>query len=348
MKNKIYKIIFLSIIFVFIINVINSYAAHWNDFSVNDYKNATPANAAQLAGYLGAVTVQNLNKGDLDKYQKCAEAFLKTEAARMLDAGILAPTRTNLETAKNIKNGTDDDDDSNGGGSNVYDSSWANYISRKSEVRNVATMEDGERFYNMFLTPTPSIDNMTEYFAEQYIILIGELLKSPGFTLYANGNPNARQKLIENMRIAKDDHTIDDEDALEALGETGSDTDAGGGGGSDTAVYKQPKKGDTKTAATSLGDLIEDGDSLIRDGKELQYDEAGLQKFSTIIYNVLLAIAIAIALIVGVIVGIKYMAGSVEEKANYKAMLLPYVAGCAVVFGSFGIWKVVVTILQNM
>ena len=119
-------------------------------------------------------------------------------------------------------------------------------------------------------------------------------------------------------------------------------------GGSDTAVYKQPKKGDTKTAATSLGDLIEDGDSLIRDGKELQYDEAGLQKFSTIMYNVLLAIAVAIALIVGVIVGIKYMTGSVEEKANYKAMLLPYVAGCVVVFGSFGIWKVVVTILQNI
>lgn len=353
MKNKFYKIIFLVIIFIFMINIINSYAAnHWNDFSVNDYKNATPENAGQLAGYLSAEdeeSLKGLEKDELEKYIKCSEAFLKTEAARQLDISITGKINTYKEEAKKIKKeGTGNNDEKEGGSSNINNSSWTDYISRKNEVKNVATKEDAETFYKMLANPNPSIDDMSDDYAEQYIILIGELLKSPGFQLYSDEKTNARQVLTERMRLAKDKHEIDDEDASETLGDTGADTDAGGQGGSDTAVYKQPKKGDTKTAATSLGDVIEDGDSLIREGKELQYNEAGLQKFSTIMYNILLAIAVALALIVGVIVGIKYMTGSVEEKANYKAMFLPYVVGCVVVFGSFGIWKLVVGILQNI
>lgn len=120
------------------------------------------------------------------------------------------------------------------------------------------------------------------------------------------------------------------------------------GKNNDTSVYKQPEVDRKKTAAGSLADVIADGKSFLYNGNELQYDETSLQNFSTAMYNILLAIAVAIALIVGVIVGIKYMVGSVEEKANYKAMLIPYVAGCAVVFGAFGIWKLVVTILESI
>lgn len=115
-----------------------------------------------------------------------------------------------------------------------------------------------------------------------------------------------------------------------------------------TSIYKQPELDKSKTAAGSLSDVIADGKSFLYNGNELQYDESSLQGFSTAMYNILLAIAVAIALIVGVIVGIKYMVGSVEEKANYKAMLIPYVAGCAVVFGAFGIWKLVVTMLNSI
>ena len=118
---------------------------------------------------------------------------------------------------------------------------------------------------------------------------------------------------------------------------------------SDTAIYKQPELNkNNKNPASNLSDLISDADSFERAGKDLQYKEENLQQVSTSMYNILLLLAVAIALIVGVIVGIKYMVGSVEEKANYKAMLIPYVAGCVVVFGSFGIWKLVITILENI
>lgn len=66
------------------------------------------------------------------------------------------------------------------------------------------------------------------------------------------------------------------------------------------------------------------------------------------LYNALLIIGIIIAVIVGAILGIKFMMGSVGEKADIKKLLVPYVVGCIIVFGAFGIWKLVVTILANM
>ena len=52
-----------------------------------------------------------------------------------------------------------------------------------------------------------------------------------------------------------------------------------------------------------------------------------------------------VAVIIGLVIGIKFMVSSVEEKAKIKELLLPYVVGCGVVFGAFGIWSLVVNIL---
>ena len=37
-----------------------------------------------------------------------------------------------------------------------------------------------------------------------------------------------------------------------------------------------------------------------------------------------------------------------SKKAEVKKSLIPYVAGCVVVFGAFTIWKIIVTILQSI
>jgi hypothetical protein len=42
------------------------------------------------------------------------------------------------------------------------------------------------------------------------------------------------------------------------------------------------------------------------------------------------------------------MTSSVEEKAQVKEALIPYVAGCVVAFGSFGIWRLVMVIGSNL
>lgn len=39
-------------------------------------------------------------------------------------------------------------------------------------------------------------------------------------------------------------------------------------------------------------------------------------------------ISVVVSVIVLMIIGFKYIIGSVEEKANYKATMLPYIIGC--------------------
>lgn len=68
---------------------------------------------------------------------------------------------------------------------------------------------------------------------------------------------------------------------------------------------------------------------------------------SNTIYSILLAIGIVIAVIVGLLLGMKFITGGIEEKAEVKAMLVPYIVGCVVLFGAFTIWKIVVDILQS-
>ena len=75
---------------------------------------------------------------------------------------------------------------------------------------------------------------------------------------------------------------------------------------------------------------------------------ASLQDASQRIYMTFFIIGIAIAILVGAILGIKIMVGTVEEKAEIKKMLVPYIAGCIVLFTAFTIWKFVVTIGNNV
>ena len=100
---------------------------------------------------------------------------------------------------------------------------------------------------------------------------------------------------------------------------------------------------------TSLSDVISGGDSFINAGKggSAHIDKGSLQNASSSIYNILLICGVIIAVLIGSIMGIKFMIGSVEEKAEIKAALVPFVIGCIVVFGAFGIWKIVVTIGNN-
>lgn len=103
------------------------------------------------------------------------------------------------------------------------------------------------------------------------------------------------------------------------------------------------------TYASSLGDVINGADSFIEAGKgDEKINSGSLKSLSNTIYYVLLVIGIAIAMIVGVVLGIQFMVGSVEQKSKVKESLIPYFAGCVVVFGAFGIWKLVVTILSQV
>ena len=107
----------------------------------------------------------------------------------------------------------------------------------------------------------------------------------------------------------------------------------------------------TVTERHTAGEIINEAKGFIekgQDGSENRISSDNLKTMSNTIYNILLVTGIILAIIVGIIMGIKFIMGGVEEKAEIKAMLLPYVIGCIVVFGAFTIWKIFVDILQSM
>lgn len=102
--------------------------------------------------------------------------------------------------------------------------------------------------------------------------------------------------------------------------------------------------------ASSLSETIEGAKNFIQagiDDESPSISEGNLKNMSNLLYNSLLVIAIIIAVVVGLVIAIQFMTGSVSEKAKIKETLIPYIAGCVVIFGAFGIWRLVINILSQ-
>ena len=94
-------------------------------------------------------------------------------------------------------------------------------------------------------------------------------------------------------------------------------------------------------------DIIQDGQSFLSsadDTSTKQINQDNLKTLSGFLYNVLLSAGVVIAVIVAVVLGIQFMIGGAEGQAKVKEMLIPFVVGCVIVFGGFGIWKLALTI----
>ncbi len=104
------------------------------------------------------------------------------------------------------------------------------------------------------------------------------------------------------------------------------------------------------TGDQSVSGIIDGGSSFIKDGEgqESPITSDKTQELTNDLYNILFFVGLVLALIIGMILGMQFMTGSVEQKAKVKDALIPYIVGCVVVFGAFGIWKLVVTILRGI
>ena len=99
--------------------------------------------------------------------------------------------------------------------------------------------------------------------------------------------------------------------------------------------------------ATTISKIIQGADGFITNGSSSDMIAGDkIKNLSDIIYNVLLILGTVIAVIVGSVLGIQFITGSVEQKAKVKDSLIPFVIGCVVIFGAFGIWKLIITILR--
>ena len=83
-------------------------------------------------------------------------------------------------------------------------------------------------------------------------------------------------------------------------------------------------------------------------GAENFISGANTENTIDLIYNILLALGIIVAVVAGAILGVQFMVASADGKAELKERLVPYVVGCVVIFGAFGIWKIVMIFINTM
>lgn len=99
----------------------------------------------------------------------------------------------------------------------------------------------------------------------------------------------------------------------------------------------------------SSGDWVGDAQNFIgAGGGTATIDNNKLKRASDSIYNLLSSTGMIISVIVGIVLGITFMMASAEDKAKVKEALIPYIVGCVVVFGAFGIWKIVINTFSGI
>lgn len=350
MKIAFRKIMIISMILMILIgNIFFSYGKasedDWKQHEVSDYENADDETGPTLLDELQSAEIKS--KKDAELFQSFYDAFYKKSPYSYTGenkAYIMDQLSTKASEVKDIIDGKREPAGS-GDLASGKTQPWPNY---ENKIADAETDEEWREIYDSFATPNPPTDGMSDYMAEKYIKLVGQILKSGSFQIWADKNQSnaesvLRQKLIE----VASNNNIDDSEALDILEENGADHGRGSvGSGSDTIYTSQPHKTDTGDAGDSLDDVMNDADEFIEQG-QVQY-EGDLSQFSNTIYNILLSIGIIVAVIVGAIIGVKLMASNIDTKVEAKKLLIPYVVGCVVVFGGFAIWKIVVTILQGM
>ena len=102
--------------------------------------------------------------------------------------------------------------------------------------------------------------------------------------------------------------------------------------------------------AGPLQDIMNRAEGFVNNGENggNVINNDALREGSNTLYNVLLVIGIAVAFIWGIVLGIQFITGSLGEKADVKKNLIVYIIGCIIIFGAFGIWKLLLQLVINI
>lgn len=102
--------------------------------------------------------------------------------------------------------------------------------------------------------------------------------------------------------------------------------------------------------AGPLQDIMNRAEGFVNNGENggNVINNDALKEGSNTLYNVLLVIGIAVAFIWGIVLGIQFVTGSLGEKADVKKNLIVYLVGCVIIFGTFGIWRLLLQLLQPL
>lgn len=102
---------------------------------------------------------------------------------------------------------------------------------------------------------------------------------------------------------------------------------AGAGGGGDSSAYElNPDDYHPENTTRAVGNTDK------------------ISKIGNAIIGLIRTVGSLASVAVIIILGIKYMAGSIEEKAKYKETMVPYVIGAALTFGIINILSMIISI----
>lgn len=108
-------------------------------------------------------------------------------------------------------------------------------------------------------------------------------------------------------------------------------------------IQPQQSKALNTTQIISGGQNFLDG----ANDKEL-FDEQSEREGLDQLYYIMLTIGIIAAFIIGSILGIQFITTGAAGQAKVKEKIIPFVVGAVVIFGAFGIWRIVLNVYNNI
>lgn len=229
------------------------------------------------------------------------------------------------------------------------------FVNRRSDIENAvenSNSTEATEAFERFLSQCTVIINRIDYYLEQDLTA-EELSAVQGEIAEDISNLNNNLNVLRNRndmtesQIERMEERFDEVVDANNRFESAYDEEADAADGNDE-LYFAPNVSTSTGGLTGLDDMIHDGDNFISSSNRTVIDQEQLQGGISNLYNIFLEVGVAIAVIIGLIIGIKFMLGSVEEKAEIKKLLWPYAIGCFVVFGAFGIWKIALEIMQSV
>lgn len=117
--------------------------------------------------------------------------------------------------------------------------------------------------------------------------------------------------------------------------------------GGNTTKTNTTKNSTSSSNSTSGGTTYDESLGDLDQYKGTTMDSKKLEHMGKGILSVIQVIGTVLSVVILIIIGIKYMLGSVEEKADYKKTLVPYVVGAFILFTGTLISQLIYKIMQN-
>ena len=112
------------------------------------------------------------------------------------------------------------------------------------------------------------------------------------------------------------------------------------------AFIVTPQK--ANAALFDTGTIINGGQAFLNNAENRQIFDANNERSAVDqIYYTMLTIGIVLALFAGGVLGIQFITSGAAGQAKVKEKLIPFALGALVIFGAFGIWRLVYNILNG-